>query len=170
MRDLTNVRYDIARTKRKVKQRLLENRDLLEALSFDLNPDSPDDYLRENILGYLRIPTTQCTVKNFVCVTVDDVNQSDKNTDMKTQSIRIFVFCHLDSIKTPWNIDRHDLISYFIIEALNWSNIAGTTCRLAYNAEKSLDSDYFGREMKFELININSVECDIRQNRYDPRY
>jgi iron uptake system EfeUOB component EfeO/EfeM len=71
--------------KRLIKQTLIANTDILEALH---NPaidiDSPDEFLDANIYGFIRIPQTQDTVRNFICFTVDDVEEHRFNEVIKT--------------------------------------------------------------------------------------
>ena len=79
---------------------------LLKALNNKkLDIDSPDDFLDENIYGYVRIPKTQDTVRNFICVTVDDIEEHRYNEVMKYQNLQFTVICHLQDMKTGYGIE-----------------------------------------------------------------
>ena len=74
MRNIQKVDDDIIEMKRLIKQKLISDTDILEALhNTDIDIDSPDEFLDNNIYGFIRIPQTQDTVRNFICFTVDDV-------------------------------------------------------------------------------------------------
>lgn len=110
-RNIQKVADDIIETKRLIKQKLIADTDILEALhNTDLDIDSPDEFLDTNIFGFIRIPTTQDTVRNFICFIVDDVEADRFNTHMKVQNIQFNCICHLDDMKTEYGIDRHDLL------------------------------------------------------------
>lgn len=110
IRDIQKVSDDIIEMKRLIKQKLIADPDILEALhNPDIDIDSPDEFLDSNIYGFIRIPTTQDTVRNFICFTVDDIEPS-YNSHMKVQNIQFNCICHLDDMKTEYGIDRHDLL------------------------------------------------------------
>ena len=110
-RDIQNVQDDIIEMKRLIKQKLIADPDILEALNNkDVPIDSPDEFLDNNIFGFIRIPTTQDTVRNFICFTVDDIEPDRYNSHMKVQQIQFNCICHLDDMKTEYGIDRHDLL------------------------------------------------------------
>ena len=102
---------DIIEIKRKIKQKLISDPDILEALhNPDIDIESPDEFLDNNIFGFIRIPTTQDTVRNFICFTVDDIEDHQFNSHFKVQQIQFACICHLDDMKTEFGIDRHDLL------------------------------------------------------------
>ena len=110
-RDIQNVQDDIIEMKRLIKQKLIADMDILEALhNPDIPLDSPDEFLDNNIFGFIRIPTTQDTVRNFICFTVDDIEPDRYNSHMKVQQIQFNCICHLDDMKTEYGMDRHDLL------------------------------------------------------------
>ena len=111
IRDVQKCNDDIVEMKRLIKQKLIADQDILEALNNpDIPLDSPDEYLDNNIYGFIRIPQTQDTVKNFICFTVDDIEAHQYNSHMKVQQIQFTCICHLDDMKTKYGIDRHDLL------------------------------------------------------------
>lgn len=167
-RDIQKVNDDIIEIKRLIKQKLISDTDILEALhNTKINTDSPDDFLDNNIYGFIRIPTTQDTVRNFICFTVDDIEDHRYNSHMKVQQIQFVCICHLDDMKTEFGIDRHDLLAYLVRDVFNWSNDFGLQFKLVYNKESTIDSDYYCRTLKFERECTNSLNNATRSNRYD---
>ena len=167
-RDIQKVNDDIIEMKRLIKQKLIADTDILEALNNpDIDIDSPDEFLDENIFGFIRIPTTQDTVRNFICFTVDDIEDHRFNSHMKVQQIQFVCICHLCDIKTEYGIDRHDLISYLVRDVFNWSNDFGVQFKLVYNKESTIDSDYYCRTLKFERECTNNLNKARRDNLYD---
>lgn len=110
VRDIQNVSDDIISMKRLIKQKLISDPDILEALNANIDVDSPDEFLDYNIYDFIRIPQTQDTVRNFICFTVDDIEDDPYNSHMKIQQIRVLAICHLDDMKTPYAMSRHDLL------------------------------------------------------------
>lgn len=167
-REINKVDDDIIEIKRLIKQKLIADTDILEALhNPDIPLDSPDEFLDNNIYGFIRIPTTQDTVRNFICFTVDDIEDHRFNSHMKMQQIQFVCICHLDDMKTEYGIDRHDLLGYLVRDTFNWSNDFGLQFKLVYNKENTMDSDYYCRTLKFERETTNSLNNATRSNRYD---
>lgn len=167
-RDIQKVSDDIIKTKRLIKQKLIADTDILEALhNPDIPLDSPDEFLDNNIFGFIRIPTTQDTVRNFICFTVDDIEDHQFNSHMKIQQIQFNCICHLDDMKTEYGMDRHDLLSYLVRDTFNWTNDFGLQFKLVYNKESTIDSDYYCRTLKFESQQLNSLNKATRSNPYD---
>ena len=157
-RDIQNINDDISRMKRQIKQMLIADTDILKVLhNPNIDIDSPDEFLDNNIFGFIRIPNTQDTVRNFICVTVDDIEEHRFNEVMKLQDITFTVICHLSDMKTKYGIDRHDLLGYLIRDSINWTNLFGLQFKLIYNKESTIDGDYYCRTLKFEAIKPNSL-------------
>ena len=157
-RDIQNIEDDISKMKRQIKQMLIADTDILEVLhNPDIDIDSPDEFLDTNIFGFIRIPNTQDTVRNFICFTVDDIEEHRFNEVMKLQDIQFVVICHLSDMKTEYGIDRHDLLGYLIRDTINWTNLFGLQFKLIYNKESTIDGDYYCRTLKFEAIKPNSL-------------
>lgn len=166
-RDIQKVSDDIIEIKRKIKQMLIADPDILEVLhNPDIDLDSPDEFLDNNIYGFIRIPTTQDTVRNFICFTVDDIEDHRFNSHMKVQQIQFACICHLEDMKTEFGIDRHDLLGYLVRDVFNWTNEFGTQFKLVYNKESTIDSDYYCRTLKFERDTTNSLNKATRNNYY----
>lgn len=158
IRDIQNINDDISSMKRHIKQKLISDTDILEALhNPDIDIDSPDEFLDNNIYGFIRIPTTQDTVRNFICVAVDDIEDHRFNEVMKIQNLTFTAICHLSDMKTEYGIDRHDLLGYLIRDAFNWTNMFGLQFHLIYNKESVLDGDYYCRTLKFEATKPNQL-------------
>ena len=157
-RDIQNVSDDISSMKRQIKQKLIDDTDILETLNNpDIDMDSPDEFLDNNIFGFIRIPNTQDTVHNFICVTVDDIEDHRFNEVMKIQNLTFTVICHLSDMKTKYGIDRHDLLGYLIRDTFNWTNMFGLQFHLIFNKESVLDGDYYCRTLKFEAQKPNAL-------------
>lgn len=168
IRNIQKVDDDIISMKRLVKQKLIADKDILEALhNPDIDIESPDEFLDTNIFGFIRIPHTQDTVRNFICFTVDDIEEHRFNTHMKVQQIQFNCICHLDDMKTEYGIDRHDLLSYLVRDIFNWTNDFGLQFKLVYNKESTIDSDYYCRTLRFEREVTNSLKKATRSNPYD---
>lgn len=167
-REIQKVNDDIIEIKRLIKQKLIDDPDILESLhNPDIPIDSPDEFLDNNIYGFIRIPTTQDTVRNFICFTVDDVEDHRFNESMKIQYIQFTCICHLDDMKTEYGIDRHDLLGYLVRDNFNWTNMFGLQFKLVYNKESTIDSDYYCRTLKFEATKLNSLNKARMDNPYD---
>lgn len=167
-RDIQNVQDDIIEMKRQIKQTLIEDPDILAALhNPNIDADSPDELLDTNIYGFIRIPRTQDTVRNFICFTVDDIEENRFNEIMKTQYIQFNCICHLDDMKTKYGIDRHDLLGYLVRDLFNWTNLFGLQFKLIYNKESTIDSDYYCRTLKFEATKPNTLNKARMDNPYD---
>ena len=166
-RDIQKVKDDIIEMKRLIKQTLIADTDILEALHTDIDIDSPDEFLDNNIFGFIRIPKTQDTVHNFICFTVDDIEGHQTNTHMKIQQVQFTCICHLEDMKTKYGMDRHDLLSYLVRDNFNWTNEFGLQFKLVYNKESTIDSDYYCRTLKFERETTNNLNNAVRRNPYD---
>lgn len=167
-RDIQNIQDDIIFMKRQIKQKLISDTDILEALhNPDIDIEDSDQFLDNNIYGFLRIPKTQDTVRNFICFKVDDIEESRFNEVMKKQYIIFTCICHLDDIKTEYGMDRHDLLGFLVRDTFNWSNLFGLQFKLVYNQESAIDSDYYCRTLKFEAIKPNSLNKARADNPYD---
>lgn len=157
IRDIQNISDDISIMKRQIKQKLIDDPDILEALHSEIDIDSPDEFLDTHIFGFLRIPDTQDTVRNFICISVDDIEDHRFNEVIKIQSLQFTVISHLSDIKTEYGIDRHDLLGYLIRDTFNWTNMFGLQFHLIYNKEGNIDGDYYCRTLKFEAEKLNSL-------------
>ena len=168
VRDIQKIDDDISAMKRLIRQKLTGDPDIIEVLNNQqLDPSSPDDYLNENIFAYIRVPQVQDVAKNIICFSVDDMEDHRDNSHFKTQYIQFVVFCHGDDIKTPYDIERHDLLGYLIRDIFGWSTMFGMTAKLVYNRESTTDTNYSCRTLKFELTKTNSLNNNLARNKYE---
>ena len=166
-RDIQNIDDDIIRKKRLVEKILYSDEDIIEILDNpNLDPAVPEDYVGENIFGFLRVPGTQDTSKNFITFTIDDMGRTPNNQVMKSQYVQFVVFVHKDLIKTKYGMERHDLLGYIIRDIFNLSNKLGPQMELVSNREGIADNDFYTRTLKFELIDDNSTK-PFRTNPYE---
>lgn len=166
-RDIQNVDDDIVRKKRLIEQILYSDGDIVEVLDNpNIDPESPEDLVYENIYPFIRIPGTQDVSKNFITFTIDDTERIPSNNVMKTQTIQFVIFVHKDNIKTKYGMARHDLLGYLIRDIFNLSNKLGPHMELISNREGVTDADYHTRTLKFELIDDNSTK-PLRTNPYE---
>lgn len=169
-RDLQNLDDDILRVKRTIKERLCEDLDIIKFLhneELEKKGADAEDYFGTNILPYIRIPGTLDKVQNFICFSVDDIEDVRRNEVMKLQCIKFVIFCHGDDIDTGFGIARHDLLQYIIRDIFNWSNMFGLQFKLTYNQESVTDTHFSCRTLKFEAIKPNSLQKGVMTNRFE---
>lgn len=168
IRDVQNIEDDVSSMKRTIREALISDPDIIEVLdNHELDPSSPDDYLNTNIFAYIRIPSVQDVARNFICFSVDDMEDHRYNTAMKVQYVQFVIFCHGDSISTPYGVERHDLLGYIIRDIFGYSTMFGMTAKLIYNRESTTDTNYSCRTLKFELTRTNSLNKAVMRNKYE---
>lgn len=168
IRNIQKVDDDIVEMKRLIKQTLISDPDILETLNNpDIDIDSPDEFLDNNIYAFIRVPKAQDTVRNFICFTVDDIEEHRYNEVMKVQYIQFHAICHLDDMKTQYGIDRHDLLGYLIRDTFNWTNMFGLQFKLLENKESAVDSDYYCRTLVFKAVKPNHLNKARMDGAYD---
>jgi hypothetical protein len=168
-RDIQKIDDDIIRKKRLIEQILYSDEDIIEILDNpNLSPDTPEDYVGENIFGFLRVPGTQDVSKNFITFIVDDMGRTPNNQVMKSQYVQFVVFVHKSLVDTKMGMARHDLLGYLIRDIFNLSNKLGPQMELVSNREGITDTDFYTRTLKFELIDDNSTK-PLRTNPYEYR-
>lgn len=169
-RDIQNIDDDIIKAKRLIRERLCSDKDIIEVLhNVDLeeNEAPPDEYFGTNIFSFVRIPGIQEKVKNFICFSVSDMEESEMNFTMKIQQVQFVVFCDASDIRTEYGIDRHDLLSYIIRDLFNWSDLLGMQMKLVYNREGVTDTDYYTRTLRFNCTRQNSLPRNLTMNKYE---
>ena len=83
IRNFQKVNDDIIEMKRLIKQKLISDPDVLEALNNpNIDIEDSDQFLDNNIFGFIRVPVTQDTVRNFICFAVDDIEENRFNEVM----------------------------------------------------------------------------------------
>ena len=168
IRNIQDVEDDIVTMKRLIKQKLIEDPDILEILNNqNLDLDNTDEFFDNHIYGFIRVPKIQDVVSSYICFTVDDIEENRWNEVMKKQYIQFHAICHLDVMKTEYSIDRHDLLGYLIRDIFNWSNIFGLQFKLVENKERAVDGDYYCRTLVFEATKPNSLNKARMDGKYD---
>lgn len=170
IRDIQKVDNDICEAKRKIKEVLYSDPDIIEILhNPKLDPEVPDEYLNKNIFGYIRIPDTITDVMNYICFDISQKRISEANSIMKEQYYMFYVYSHEDDISTPYGLERHDLLAYLIIDLFNYSNMFGTQLQLVSNIPGVMDSHYSSRCLTFKAVDTNSINRGVTTNRYEFR-
>lgn len=158
-RDIQKVDDDIIRKKRLIEQILYSDEDIIEILDNpNLDPSVPEEYVGENIFGFLRVPGTQDVSKNFITFIVDDMGRTPNNQVMKSQYVQFVIFVHKSLVQTDYGMARHDLLGYLIRDIFNLSDKLGPQMELVSNREGIADNDFYTRTLKFELIDDNSTK------------
>ena len=169
-RDIQNIDDDIIKAKRLIRDRLCNDEDIVEILhnvELEKNEAPPDEYFGTNIFGFIRVPGVADKVNNYICFSIDDMEDVYKNEAMKIQYVQFVVFCNAEDINTEYGIERHDLLGYLIRDLFNWSDMLGTQMKLVYNREGITDTNYYTRTMKFECMRPNSLQRGIMNNGYE---
>ena len=169
-RDIQNIDDDIIRAKRLIRDRLCNDEDIIEILhnvELEKNEAPPDEYFGTNIFAFIRVPGVADTVDNYICFSIDDIEDVYRNDAMKIQYIQFVIFCNAEDINTQYGIERHDLLAYLIRDLFNWSDMLGTQMKLISNREGITDTNYYTRTLKFECMRPNSLQRGIMNNGYE---
>lgn len=167
-RDIQNIEDDISLSKRIIETVLCNDPDVIEIIdNAELDPNTPDEYLYNNIYPFIRIPGTQDVSKTFICYSIDDISANEYNDRMKLQYIQFVVFVHKDLIKTKYGVARHDLLSYIIRDLFNRSHLFGHELKLCSDKEGVTDTDYTTRTLKFQITTPEVTQDGLFDNRYE---
>jgi hypothetical protein len=167
-RDIQNIEDDISLAKRIIETVLCSDSDIVEIIdNTDIDPTTPEDLLYNNLYPFIRIPGTQDTSRNYICYSIDDMSEHDRNDRMKQQFIQFVVFVHKDLVKTQYGVARHDLLGYLIRDLFNRSHLFGHELKLVTNREGTTDVDYTTRTLKFQLITPEVAQDGLFDNRYE---
>lgn len=168
IRDIQNVDDDIIRIKRKIKQRLINDPDIIEALDNPhLNPNEPDTYLNVNILDYIKIPGATTEKLNFITFDIKQENIVTANEYMKQNTYLFNVIVYEDQVATKYGMSRHDLLSYLIRDSFNYSNFVGPRLILYQNSPAITDGYWISRSLSFKEISPNSPYRGRMVNQHD---
>ena len=167
-RDIQNIEDDISLAKRIIETVLCGDTDVVEIIDNpNIDPTTPEDLLYENLYPFIRIPGTQDTSRNYICYSIDDMAENDRNDRMKQQFIQFVVFVHKDLVKTKYGVARHDLLGAIIRDLFNRSRLFGHELKLVMNREGVTDTDYTTRTLKFQLITPEVTQDGLFDNRYE---
>lgn len=170
IRDIQEVDDDIVRAKRKIKQRLINDPDVIEALDNpSLNPEEPDAYMYVNIFDYIKIPGATTEKLNFITFDIKQENILTSNDYMKQNTYLFTVIVYEDKVVTKYGMSRVDLLSYLIRDLFNYSNCVGTRLILYQNSPAITDGYWISRTLSFKEITPNSPYKGRLVNAYDER-
>ena len=167
LRNINQIDDDIIRKKRIIGEMLYSDPDIIEVLdSKELDPECPDEYMHTHIYPFIRIPGVQDAAKSYITFMLDDTDLASTNKSMKSQYLKVVIFVHKDLVQTKWGAERHDLLAYLIRDVFHLSNKLGLQLNLVSNREGVADGNYCTREMRFEMVTLNSVQ-PFNTNKYE---
>lgn len=161
--------YDCIRIKEIIKQKLLNNDDIIHVLNNKKLQEAEaenDEYFGINILPYYMIEPTQVDVQNFVCFTVgyenverNFTNSSRTYNDLQRHlHITFVILCEQKGIKdVDTGIARHDLLGALIQNEFNFTNYFGRKIELIADNESLVDSKFACRTLVFSQITDNNM-------------
>lgn len=166
---------DISKTKRTIKQKLIQNQDIRTLID---NPDLKDtddysNYLYTNIYPFLLIPTTISDKKNYICFKVDFADDSyyedsrKENYITRIVDIQFTVLVHKDNAKTDLGVERHDAIACVIRQIFSWAeNDFPAQFVPISDVEGVTDNDYLTRTIDFNAQYGRELNGSRRKNPY----
>jgi len=160
---------DNIRIKEIIKQKLLENDDIIHVLNnkkLEECEAENDAYFGINILDYYNIMPTQTNVQNFICYTVGYENMernftssSRRYNDLQRHLHVVFtILCEQKNIKEEGTgIARHDLLAALVQTTFNFTNFFGRKLLLISDEETVVDTSYVTRILTFSMDTDNNV-------------
>lgn len=147
---------DVVRFKHEVMRELTSNADILKTLHNNnievniSNWDNPngDMYRDVNIFDFMKLPSLQDEVFNYICFEVTTTNSY--SSDFVITNLFFRTVCHVSDMKTDWGIQRHDLLALIIKKEFDWSNIFGMTLNKISDVGKIGEDDFYYREIVYE--------------------
>lgn len=161
--------YDCIRIKEIIKQKLLNNDDIIHVLNNKKLQESEaenDEYFWKNIFPFYLIPEAQTDSQNFVCFTVgyenverNFTNSSRTYNDLQRHLHIVFVIlCERKDIKDEdTGVARHDLLGALIQNEFNFTNYFGRKVELVSDEESVVDNVYLCRTLVFSQITDNNM-------------
>lgn len=122
------------------------------------------------IVPWLKINEIQKEVQNFIMFDIQDSRQSYTNEIIKHQILQVICLVHEDDMETEFeDVTRADLLSYLVVDLINWSNFAGLHFELQSNTPQITDTHYYGRILKFLVkgTNTNNFRSGRIANSYE---
>lgn len=150
---------DNIKIKEFIKKRLIDNRYIIHVLNNnELDEDSPDEYLGDNILPYYLIAPTQTNVKNFLCFDCG-YNEVDRyNRMVKEMDIYFYILCHeKNGMYGGSGIARHDLLGALVMNEFNYREVPGGRMYLISDVSSVTDNSYSTRTLRFRLRTDNNA-------------
>lgn len=190
-RNLEDIKNsEIISKKQKIKELFLDDPDLLSVLGakdpFPLNryadPSNPtkeelkkreeilaynDKVQHEQVLDYLKVNNIQDEVLNFIMFDIQDERPNPDNQAFKIQNIVVMILINENDMETEYGIARADLLDYIVRDILQWSNVLGAKLVPALDSPQVVDRNYYCRELRFRVDQVNSLPVHGLVNRYD---
>lgn len=168
IRDIQQVDDYIITAKRLIKEKLYNDPDIIEVLDNpNLDPNEPDSYVGVNILPHIMIPGVLPEKQNYICFDIKRKELSKFNDHMSSLFYIFNVYAHQDLLKTPYGIERHDLMGYLVRDIFNYSNFMGNQLVLASDTPGIMDAYYASRSLVFEVTTTNQLNRGVKTNKYE---
>lgn len=168
IRDIQKVDDYIVTAKRLIKTKLYSDPDIIEVLDNpDLNPDEPDSYVGINIFPHIMLPGTLPAKQNYICFDIKRKESSRFNEHMSELHYIFNVYSHQDLLKTPYGIERHDLLGYLVRDIFNYSNFMGNQLCLESDTPGIMDAFYASRSLIFKVVTTNELNRATKTNKYE---
>lgn len=120
------------------------------------------------IIPFLKLNGIQKEVLNFLMYEINDTDVSYRNNVIKEQTLLVMCLIHEDDMDTEYNITRADLLSYLVKDLLCWTNDLGMQLKLVNDFYDIIDSRYYCRTLKFEILAPNNINIQAAgSNRHD---
>ena len=149
--------------KRKIRDILLNDEDIVELLKDDI----PDDELAKiksvdnpfieygYVMPYIFVPTVQTKESCYVCMKLDEEILDPSNPYVSTKYATFVLFCSPKRQNIEIGANRLDVLSYCIKDIFNWSNPLGSAWMLEEDSESVLTSQYIARTLDFRSIGVS---------------
>lgn len=166
---------DISKTKRTIKQKLIQNQDIRTLID---NPDLKDtddysNYMYVNIYPFLLIPSTISDKRNYICFKVDFADDSyyedvrKENYIMRVVDIQFIVLVHKDNARTDLGVERHDALACVIRQIFSWAEKDFPAQFVPISdVEGVTDNDYLTRTITFNAQYGRELSGTRRKNPY----
>lgn len=122
------------------------------------------------ILPFMKVNDIQTEVQNFIMFDIEDARQSYTSSLSKNEILTVLCLIHEDDMTTEFGeITRADLLSYCVVDLINWSNDAGLHWELQSNKPAITDTKYYGRTLEFlvRTPNTNNFRTGRMKNSYE---
>ena len=70
-------------------------------------------------------------------------------------------------MKTPYGIERHDLLGYLVRDVFNYSNFMGNQLCLESDTPGIMDAYYASRSLIFKVVTTNELNRFAQTNKYE---
>ena len=139
--------------------KLLVNCDEIIKTINNLNIETADELIGNNIFKDLYIPDTQSEAKVYICVGVYIPRIYDKL--IKNVELHIWIFSHQDIMNTDYGYTRVDYIQYQVDKLLNGNyNFGIDSINLVTSRMFKPNTKFGGVELIYDVPDINQNRCD----------